>query len=252
LSRSGHRGELDAVSGSPRRRFARLGSPEDSAPGTASVATTIGRPAGRRASVFAMNPPEEELSLVRACTEGDPRAWEAFVERYTPFLGSCIRRTLARQKGRFDPAEAEAVFQDVFWEIFRDGGKALKAFTWKSRLTTYLWVIAYRQTIEHVYRRRGAQVFQPLPADDSAAPIVEAPGPCDSAVSDEQARLVRDALLDLPARDRRILKLYYFDGKSQGEIAELVFATPASVGMAVVRGRLKIERILRKRGKLPL
>jgi RNA polymerase sigma-70 factor (ECF subfamily) len=193
-----------------------------------------------------MNAFEDERSLVRACTEGDPRAWEAFVERYSPFLDACIRKTLLRRRGRYEPPEAEALFQDVFWELFKDGARTLRAFSWKSKLTTYLWVIASRRAAEHAAgpRRGGGD----LPLEDAPEPVQASGDPVESAQREEAAGIVRRTLEELPPRDRRILHLYYYEGKSQDEIARLLGSTPAAIGMAVIRGRRKLEKSLGRMG----
>jgi len=205
-----------------------------------------------RSSGVPMNAFEEERSLVRACTEGDPKAWDAFVERYSPFIDSCIRKTLARQRGSFERQEAEAVFQDVFWELFRENGRALQSFSWKSKFTTYLWVIAYRTTVEHVTLSRKPRTGETLPLEDQPEPALRDGDPSSAVQREEAARIVREALEDLPARDRQLLRLYYYEGNSQEEIARLMRCTPAAVGMAILRGRRKVENTLKKTGKCEL
>jgi RNA polymerase sigma-70 factor, ECF subfamily len=199
-----------------------------------------------------MNAFEEERSLVRACTEGDPKAWDAFVERYSPFIDSCIRKTLARQRGSFERQEAETVYQDVFWELFKENGKALRSFSWKSKFSTYLWVIAYRTTVEHVTLCRKALGGEDALLEDQPEPALRDGDPSSVIQREEAARIVREALEDLPARDRKLLHLYYYEGKSQEEIAGLLGCTSAAVGMAILRGRRKVENTLKKTGKAAL
>jgi RNA polymerase sigma factor (sigma-70 family) len=196
-----------------------------------------------------MNAFEDERILVRACTEGDPRAWEAFVDRYSPFIDACVRKTLARHKGRYEPDEAETLFQDVFWELFRDGGRALKGFSWKSKLTTYLWVIASRRAAEHVAAARKSKPVDLQSLQEPAEPAVPGHDPAECAEREEFAALVLQALEDLPARDRKVLHLFYFDELALADVAKNLGISPAAAGMAVHRGRKKVEVLLRKSGK---
>ncbi|MHC5037343.1 MAG: RNA polymerase sigma factor [Planctomycetota bacterium] len=193
-----------------------------------------------------MNVPEEEKQLLRACTGGDPKAWETFVDRYSPFLFSSIRKILAKRKGTFTGEEAETVYQEVFWELFREKGRALRAFSGRSKLTTYLWVIAYRKVLEHLTSRRSALPSGTASLEEVTEPASPQSDPTASAETLEMRKRVQDALATLPDRDRKVLSAFYFKGKSHREIAREIGLSPAAVGMIIFRGRKKLEKILKK------
>ncbi len=198
-----------------------------------------------------MSVPEEERRLILACVEGDANAWNAFVERYSPFLFASIRKTLARRKGFFTPDEAESLYQDVFWELYRNDRRALASFDGRSKLTTYLWVIAYRKVIDHL-RGEDSPASDASHLDDVPDPPAPGESPLERLQTEERRASVRQALQDLPEKDRDVLLAFYFEGRSHREIARKTGLTPEAVNMAVFRGRKKLERILKKTGKKPL
>jgi len=198
-----------------------------------------------------MSVPQEEKELLNACIRGDPSAWDAFVDRYSSFLHGAIRKVLARAKGRFTTEESEAVYQDVFWELFREGGRALRGFAGRSKLTTYLWVIAYRKTMELVVSR-GRLDSRASSIDEVPEPDAGVDEPADLLSRSETRSQVRKALAQLPEKDRAILTLFYYESLPHAEIARQTGQSPASIGMIIHRGRKKLEKILKKAGKRPL
>ncbi|MHC4778425.1 MAG: RNA polymerase sigma factor [Planctomycetota bacterium] len=191
-----------------------------------------------------MTVPEEETRLLEACTRGDAKAWEAFVDRYSPFLFATIRKVLGRKKGSHSTEEAEAVYQDVFWDLYRDGAKALGAFDGRSKLTTYLWVIAYRKTLEYL-RGRSRREVDSSSLGESREPAAPGSDPANSAQLSEERALVRAAILDLPPIQREIISLFYFQGKSHVDIAQKTGLSTAAVGMHIFRSRKKLGKILK-------
>lgn len=72
-------------------------------------------------------------------------------------------------------------------------------------------------------------------------------GPQDEADATEQAAVLR-ALSVLPARERRIIVLTYWDGLSVGEIAELARISVARVRKTLLRAQEHVREALRSEG----
>lgn len=195
-----------------------------------------------------MTVPEEERRLLDACAKGDPDAWEAFVDGYSPFLFATIKKVLTRKRGVHSQAEAEAVYQDVFWELYRNDGKALRGFDGRSKLTTYLWVIAYRKTLEHLRAGSRAEIDTSSLGESFEVPA-QGEDPVRSAELSEERQRVRSAIRDLPPGPREIVTLFYFENMSHVEIADKTGLSPAAVGMHIFRARKKLGKILKKHEK---
>lgn len=194
-----------------------------------------------------MTEPEGELDLVEACLSGDADAWAAFVDRYTPFLYACIVKTLTRTRGTCSTEEADHAYQDVFWELFRNDHRALRGFKGKSKLSTYLWVIAHRKAIE--LAKRGLHRALPLEAMGDLPDGGQAP---DAGLQREELRSkVRLALEKVPGRDRDILKLFYFENLSLQRISDRTGLSRGAVAMALHRGRKRMAGFLKKNPETP-
>src|SRR6185503_8525464 len=75
----------------------------------------------------------QDLELIRRCMAGEKGAWDEFVRR----ARSAIYRgaTVALRKFRITDKESiDNVYQQVYVELLRDGGKALKNFRGESEL----------------------------------------------------------------------------------------------------------------------
>jgi len=187
-----------------------------------------------------MDQPDEERRLVNACLSGERGAWDTFVETYSPFLYSVVCKTLRTRTGTVTEERAAELFSDVFYEIFRNDFQALKAFSGRSKLTTYLYVIV---------RRRCAASLKPgrLAEDEEAARSApwEGLSPEQTAATQERSQLVRQALASLPKRDAQALELFYFKGLSYAMLSEVLSVPIEHVGMILKRARERLEKILR-------
>src|SRR5581483_4281601 len=75
---------------------------------------------------------DEASSMIRAALEGDPQATRTLVDRLAPVVQSRVTRGLLRRSpssgGRDVRQEVEDFTQEVFLSLFRDGGRALRAW----------------------------------------------------------------------------------------------------------------------------
>lgn len=188
-----------------------------------------------------MDAAENEKRLVAACADGDPGAWDRFVETYSPFLYATVRKLLRDAGGDpCDPAVEEA-FSDVFYEIYRSDFRALRSFSGRSRLTTYLYVIARRACLGSL--RFGAGETGPEALEEQAW---DGPSPLSRAEEEDRDALLRARVQDLPVRDRNALQLFYFRGRSLAAIGEALGVSEAHAGVIVKRARDKLRRILQR------
>lgn len=62
----------------------------------------------------------------------------------------------------------------------------------------------------------------------------------------EDLSFVWEAVKDLPVRDREVIHLFYYEGFSTGEIAQILGQKEATVRSRLVRGRGKLREVLKE------
>jgi RNA polymerase sigma-70 factor (ECF subfamily) len=160
---------------------------------------------------------------------GDELALASLYDRHELMVRACVLRILDR------PMDAEDVVEEVFWQAWRQAGRFNS-----SRGTVISWLrsIARSRSLDRL-RQQTRKGEVDLEDDDSASVI--APGGAEGALLDaERAAIVRRALDELPAEQRRALELAYYEGLSQSEIAEKT-ATP--LGTVKTRMRLAHQKL---------
>ena len=195
--------------------------------------------------------PEDEKTLVTACLEGRPGAWERLTARCAPAIAAKAAGVYRRRTGRpVSQAEIDDVSQEVFLQLSRDGAKALRDFRWECSLITYILAIATRCIYARLARERGP-ALAPRRRLDLDAVAEEAPsrqaGPKEAALTREEADRVRQIVETLPPRDRLALKMYFWGGASPSRIAPVLGTTPTYVCVVIRRAIEKIKKNMEDR-----
>lgn len=152
----------------------------------------------------AMPNPEEDR-LVARLRDRDPGALRELYDRFGRITFGFLLKTLR------DRGAAEDVQQQVFFEVWRRSGSFDPE---RGKLLTWVMTIARSRAIDHMRRRVPEPVDPELAARSVEAP--SDPGAIDALA--EQWRL--RALLDrLPAAEAELLRLRFYAGLSQSEIA---------------------------------
>ena len=162
----------------------------------------------------------------------NPQALSELYDRYGRLVFSLALATVG------DGSTAEEITQDVFmraWERAKqyrpDLGKA----------STWLASIARHRAIDQL-RRQGVRPEGQSVAWADLAPQAEptAEGPELAVQTSIQRQRVRTAVARLPEEQRRVLALAYFQGMSQGEIAQTL---GLPLGTVKTRVRLAMDKL---------
>ncbi|HOW84389.1 MAG TPA: RNA polymerase sigma factor [Candidatus Aminicenantes bacterium] len=176
--------------------------------------------------------------MLRRVAAKDLGAFKALVELYQGrVLGLCARLLN-------HPQNAEDVAQDVFFQIYRASG----TFRHESRVSTWIYRIVVNRC--HNFNRDGRRA-DPLAGThrgaaygDADGPDVAAPEEADPAAAwslNETRAIVRKAVASLPEKQRTMLVLNKFEGRSYREIAEIMDVSLASVESCLHRAKLNLE-----------
>lgn len=176
---------------------------------------------------------ESDPALVRACLEGDERAWHTLVDRYGRLVFSVARRY------GFDETEADDVHQSVFMALFQH----LKTIEDQTRLSSWLITTTHRECW-----RRGRRKVEHLPLNEREIRADEPPASLAERWELQQA--VRAALAELGGPCEKLLEALFLRPAEQNyeAIARELDMKIGSIGPTRARCFQKLEAILRQRG----
>ncbi len=175
-------------------------------------------------------PVDEDKAWVAALARGEQQALSKLYDRYSGLMMAIGVRILG------DRREVEDLLHDVFLEVWR------RAKTYDpERGTVRAWLVIRMRSraLDRVRSRSRAKVVLSAEPEslDRAAEGVEV-DPSDAP----DRRIVRQALLNLPEEQRRVLELGYFGGMSSSEIARTLDIPLGTVKSRVARGLSGLRR----------
>ena len=170
---------------------------------------------------------KSDEALMRAYVGGDEAAFQALFERYGPIIYGLTKRHLR------DDELAREITQQTFFRLHG----ARNDFRLDSRLRPWLLTIAMNLVREH-WRRQKRRRRVDIDVDDKAAPVPERT----AMELDERAKLVRQALAQLPASQREVIELHWFQERPYKEVAEILGTSEGAVRVRAHRAynRLKV------------
>lgn len=185
---------------------------------------------------------EKEKILIAGCLKREKAAWDAFVLQYSSLVYHMIKKTLAGYHAEASSELVEDLFQDFFLSLVSDDFKKLSQFRGDHgcSLATWLRVLAARLTID--FLRKQGVVF--VEATDAIAG--DDPDPSAPLVSEEQEKLLNQALQTLSPRDRIFVDLCYRQALSAEEIAAILKTSVNAVYTQKSRVLSKLREILEK------
>ena len=176
-----------------------------------------------------------DRDLVRQIRSGDEEAFRALFRRYGPLAKGLAFKVLRQ------PSMAEEVVQEAFLALWRDPRSYHED---RGSFRTWLLSTVHHRAVdmvrrEEAQRRRSyEQHSAEAHAEDIADSVAER---VDLA---ETRKHVRGALEDIPAAQRQILELMYFEGKSQSGIAEELGLPLGTVKSRTLLGMRRLRLLL--------
>lgn len=158
---------------------------------------------------------------------------ELFVQEWEGFVLSCLRRMRITDEG------------DVLFRVFYRALNALPDFRRDSKISTWLYRIAWREGLRHIQRYKSSSELE---TSISERNDLEDPGESVLEVleREETAERVRWALSKLPAKDREILALKYLEELNTAELSQRLDLPSGTVKARVHRALAKLKTFLEK------
>jgi RNA polymerase sigma factor (sigma-70 family) len=176
----------------------------------------------RRSPLLRLQVDERLVALVR---DGNPRAFDAIVDRYrSRLLGFCRQMLVSNE-------DAEDVLQEVFVNAYR----AMLADSREINLRPWLYRIARNRCLNHL-RKPAADAQETM---DGVA-VVDAASTHERAQNREEFRQLLCDVGKLPETQRSALMLREMDALSYEDIAQAMDTTVPSVKSLLVRARISL------------
>ncbi len=176
------------------------------------------------AAVMTMTSGMTDLQLLQRVASGDAAAFAEFYDRHAPRLLRILARWLA------DPAAAEDVLQETFWQVWRGAGRYDAR---RSPPGAWLFLMARSRALDYLRHRRPEPVVADRRPDGKADPALV-------LEHEEATRQVREALASLPREQRDALVLAFYNGLTHEQVAA---SQAIPLGTAKTRIRLGIRRL---------
>ncbi len=172
----------------------------------------------------------DHSGLMRRISSGDPAALSELYDQSSRFVFGICFKVLRNH------ADAEEVTLDVYTQAWR---QAARFDSDRGEPLAWLLMLARSRAIDRLRSRGGARRHE---EDLEQARGLASPGadPETSSSLAQRASTVRAALLGLPAEQREVIELAYFEGLTHTEIAEKL-AQP--LGTAKSRIRLGLAHL---------
>jgi RNA polymerase sigma-70 factor (ECF subfamily) len=175
----------------------------------------------------------DEARLAAALAARDPEAITAVSERFGRFLGGFLADALP------DRGSAEEVLQQVLVEVWRRGPEYDPS---RASLLTWMMTIARSRAIDERRRRRP----EPVEPELVAAALEEPPG----TETDEllERWRVAELLTRIPAEEATMLRLRFYEGLAQPEIADRMGMKLGTVKSRMVTALTRLRDLIEEEG----
>ena len=177
-----------------------------------------------RVSASAKNP--DDAALIGRIRAGDETAMADLYDRYSGIVYGVALRVLG------NTTAAEDVLQEVFLQLWRNP-QAFDAD--RGRLPAWLAVIARNRAIDHLRKR---------PPEDDIEDLAISTGVSLENTTAQRLAVdkVRGVLTQLPAEQRRLLELAFFEGMTHSEIAAKTGEALGTIKTRIRTGLLALRK----------
>lgn len=167
--------------------------------------------------------------LMARLAERDTRALEVLYDRHARALYSLALRILG------EPAAAEEVVQECFLKLWRAPERYQAR---RGRPLAWLMGVTHHRAVDELRRRRTERRL--LDGHAARAVVEHGPDPEQEVSANLEREKLGRALSNLPEAQRLVLRLAYFEGMTQAEIAERL---GEPLGTIKTRARLAMQKL---------
>lgn len=174
---------------------------------------------------------DKDLDLVRRFKQGDEKSFNLLVLRYQKRIYDLVYRMVRNKQ---DAA-------DISMEVFVRAYKGLKAFEERSSFYVWLTRIAVNLSINFAKREKFRSFLSIF--DLSEEPAVTS-SPAEKMEEKELKMAIDKAVKSLPARQRSVFVLKFYQGLSHHQIAEIMGTTEGATKANYFQAMKKLQKLL--------
>lgn len=181
-----------------------------------------------------MNTNQTDTFYINAILEGDTNAYATLIDKYKNMVYSLSLKMLIQKE------EAEEAAQDSFIKAYTN----LSKFEGKSKFSTWLYKITYRNCLDRIKKNRNQHKLIDI-NEITVNFIKDAETVLDSIEKEERKKLLKECLNKLDEEERTILWLYYFDEMSLKEIVSITSLSLSNVKVKLHRARKSLLKVVK-------
>jgi RNA polymerase sigma-70 factor (ECF subfamily) len=182
-----------------------------------------------------------DKELIRRLIDGDQEAFRSLVDNYQDLVFNTCYNLIRNTE------DAEDVAQDVFIEIY----ESIHQFRSESKLSTWLYRIAINKSLNHIrkykWKSRVSSIENFFAGEKNVKLEIEDPHAHNSPESidySERAKVLQNAINNLPENQRIAFTLCKYDELSYQEITEIMNLSLSSVESLIHRAKLNLQKKL--------
>lgn len=205
------------------------------------------KPAQRLTPVRQSDPTDDDRRLITRLLERESAAWTEFLRRFERLIASRVIAT-CREVGVEPRADlVDDCGAELMATLFHNDLAGLRRFEGRSKLSTWLAVIA-RRTALGILRRRlrdAEEIAQPDSRFDLAT--IADTKPTQTALNEQQNNeRLQAAIQQLSASDRQILQLQFEQQLSYAAIGRMLGISENAVGPKLHRAQTRLKKLMRR------
>jgi RNA polymerase sigma factor (sigma-70 family) len=179
--------------------------------------------------------PNSDEELIAGIQANDDNAILRFVETYQDRVYHQALGMLGNTQ------DAEEASQDVFIKALKN----MKLFEGRSKLSTWLYQIAYTTCLD-VLKKRKRQPRETEIEDDSTSTWDSMNDGLKSLEQEDQRGIIDSALQRLDPKDSALVNLYHLQELSIKEVSEITNINPGAIKVRLLRARKKLAAYLER------
>lgn len=177
----------------------------------------------------------KEKQLISEIRRGNTRAFSDLVDNYKDLVFTLSVRMLGNRE------EAEEVSQDVFIKVF----KSLQNFKGDSKLSTWVYRIAYNTCLDRIRKIKKKRIHTDLEHIDQIA-YADLDTAFEKMLETERSELINQCLSKLSAEDAGVLTLFYLEEKNLQEMEKATSLPVNTLKVRLFRARKRLASIMEK------